>query len=420
MENSTIALIIALVTIILFAIDKIPLAITSILAMLAMAFSGCISYQEAFSGFSNNATLFVIGISIISESFFSTGLTDKLGEWFLKNEKLNEKTFLIFAVIIGTFLSSVLNGMVIMALFIPIVNALAEKTNGKITKKNTYMPISFAALLGGNLSVIGSTSMITTSTLLGESWYGKEMNFFAPFFLGLPGALIGILIIIIFGTKLQEKFFTFSEVKSEDVAVKNSNQSSLWKQILVVVIFFGCIVAFVLGGNFGAYSLLGACLVIVTGCVDIKRAMKSVSMNTVFVVAGTLGFAKGIDVSGAGQVIADTIIDLCGSFGNNAWFMCVVMLFLATFISNFMSNNATVCILIPIALSFAKLLGADPVAYALACGIGANLSCMTPICCAHITMTVSAGYRFRDYVKYGGIFNILAFIFTTLLLGVYF
>ncbi len=419
MDKDIIALIILVITVVLFALDKIPLAVTSILSMLAMAFTGCISYSEAFSGFSNNATLFVIGISIISEAFFSTGLTDRLGEWFLKNDKLTEKSFLIVAVIISTLLSSVLNGMIIMALFIPIINSLSEKTNGKITKKNTYMPISFAALLGGNLSVIGSTSMITTSTLLGESWYGKEMDFFAPLVLGLPGAIIGILVVVLFGTKLQKKMFCFPEVKNEEnITKKEAASPSKLKQILVVLIFIGCIAAFVMGGNFGAVSLLGACLVILTGCIDVKRATKSVSLNTVLVVAGTLGFAKGVDVSGAGNLIADTIIELCGALGNNAWFMAVLMLFLATVISNFMSNNATVCILIPIALSFAQVLGANPVAFALACGIGANLSCMTPICCAHITMTVSAGYRFRDYVKYGAWFNIPAFVLTAILLGV--
>ena len=422
MEQSTIALIVLGVTLILFISERLPLVVTSILGMLAMTFTGCCSYSEALSGFSNVAVIVILGIDIITESFFVTGITDVMGNWFLKHENLTEKRFLILATTIATLISSFLNGLIVITLFIPIINALSVKTEGKITKKNCYLPVAIGALLGGNLSVVGSSSMITASTMMGESWVGHEMSFFGPSLVGLPGALVTIGLVALTGTKFQEKWFDFPELENKHVEVLEHKDvtAPAWKRWVAIGVLAGLILAFILGGNFAAFALLGVCVLIITGCLTVEQAMKSVNVSTFLLVGSILGFAKGIDVSGAGQVIANKVVSWCGPLGESPWFMCVVMLFLATLLSNVMFNNGTVVILVPIALSFAQMFGANPLAYVAAVGVGANLSVMTPICTTTIAVTASAGYRFKDYVRYGGLFNILSFVLTALVLGVYF
>ncbi len=73
-----------------------------------------------------------------------------------------------------------------------------------------------------------------------------------------------------------------------------------------------------------------------------------------------------------------------------------------------MSNNAAVTISVPIALSIATILKADPVIFAVACGVGVNLSVSTPISTNTIAVTTSAGYRFSDYIRVGGLMNLIA------------
>lgn len=422
MEQSTIALIVMLVILILFISERLPIVVTSILGMLAMAFTGCCTYSEALSGFSNVAVLVIIGIDIITEAFFATGLTDVMGNWFLSHDNLTEKKFLVLATTISTLISSFLNGLIVITLFMPIINALSSKTNGRITKKNCYLPVAIGALLGGNLSVVGSSSMITASTMMEDSWVGHGMGFFGPALIGLPGALVTILIVAFTGTKIQEKLFDFPEIEPEHLDMTEHKEVTVpaWKRKVVIAVLVGLIASFIVGGNFAAFSLLGCCILIITGCLTKDEAMHAVHVSTFMLVGSILGFAKGVEASGAGQVIANTVIKWCGPMGNNAWFMAVVMLFLATLLSNIMFNNGTVVILVPIALSFAQLLNASPLAFVAAVGVGANLSVMTPICTTTIAVTASAGYRFKDYVRYGGIFNITAFIFTALILGVYF
>lgn len=173
------------------------------------------------------------------------------------------------------------------------------------------------------------------------------------------------------------------------------------------MVILGCIFCFLRGMHRGAVALFGACLLVLTGCMTIKEAFSGVSWETAFTIAGSLGFAQGIASSGAGYRITDAILNICGPLGQSPFAMCFVMLFLSTLLSNFMSNAATVTVLFPIALGLAQSLHADAMAFALACGIGANMSIATPVCTAAVTFTVTAGYRAKDYVRIGGILNLL-------------
>lgn len=415
MSTSTIAIIIAVITVILFASEKLPLSVVAILSMLAMAFTGCISFTEAFSGFSNTATLMIIGTGIIGEAFFTTGLSEKMGNAFLSMKKVNEKNFIILAVLASFVLSTFLNALIVMALFMPIIDVIASQSKGAFTRKNTYLPIGIAAVFGGNLSVVGSTSMLNASAMLEESYYGKAMNFFEPAKLGLPGVAVCLLIFILFGTKLQKKLFDFEDLAPDESVISvvgGDAKQPAWKRWFVLLTMFLCMVGFVAGLNYGAVALLGGCAVIAAGCINMKQAIRGISWESVLVVAGTLGFAKGVEYSGAGQKITDAMLSVFGSLGESPVAMCVAMLIIATVLSNFMSNNATVGICVPIALSLAKTFGADPIPFVLCCAVGANLSVATPICTATITMTTAAGYRFKDYARFGGLFNLLALIAT--------
>ena len=193
-----------------------------------------------------------------------------------------------------------------------------------------------------------------------------------------------------------------------------------WKKWFVLCVLLGCMIFFICGFHLGAFALLGAFICIAFGCISMKQAINSVDWNTVFVVVGTLGFAKGVADSGAGQKIADVLLYVSGPLGQSDFAMCVMILFIATLISNFMSNNGAVGITMPIAMALSQTLDSNAVAFCLACAVGANLSVMTPICTSTITVTARVGYRFKDYVRFGGLYNILAFLLTAVVLRFYF
>lgn len=413
MEPSTIALIILLIALILFITEKIPLPITAIMAMLAMAFTGVISFNEAFSGFSNRVVFMIIGMSMLSASFFSVGLASKIGQILLRFDRLDERMFVAIIFSLAMCLGIFFNAMIVVAMFAPILDSVTVETNGKISRKMTYLPLAIGSIIGGQASSISASCIMTASGMLANSYYGRGMTIFEPLKIGLPGMLVSLLFYLTIGYKLQKRFFDFPEKKSS-LPIKEKGapppQNMTYRMWFVLIVSIACIIGFIAGLNMGATALLSACIVIIFRCVSVKDAFANVSWETVFIVAGSLGFAQGIAASGAGQVITDTILSICGPIGQSAAGMCIVMMFIATILSNFMSNTATVTILMPIALALAQTLGADAMAFALACGIGADMSLATPICQAPITYSITAGYRAKDFLRVGGLLNLLIFI----------
>lgn len=425
MAASSIALIILGITVVLFFTEKIPLALTAMLAAIAMGIFGVIGWEDVFSGMSNSIIMFLIGCGIVGAAFFSTGLADRIGEAIMKmGDRLSLKLLILLLFIIGVLTSAVFNGVMIVAILFPIIDSIAQSSNGRITRKQLYLPTAVSTVFGSNLTIIGSTSMMLAVGLLEESSYGYTLSFFEPFLIGLPGVLAAFLIYASFGIKMQDKVFNFPEHALELDIVKEETDSSKgltfhqWMTIIVTVL---CILSIAFGFNYGAAGFIAAAALILCGCIDFEHAFKSVSWSVVFLVVGSLGIAKGLSASGASAIIADVTLKIFAFAANSPALMCMVVLFMATLLSNFMSNGATVSVVVPIALSIAETLGTSGIPFVLACGIGANISVATPICVTQITMSCAAGYRFHDLLKMGGFLNLVAYIVTAAALwAVYF
>lgn len=416
MSSCTIALIILAAVIVLFATEKIPLSVTAILAMLAMGFTGILSFSDAFSPMSSTVVWVLIGTAVMGEAFFTTGIADTLAIQLFHFTKLSEKMFTVILFIIGAVLSALFNGLIVMAVFMPIIDLIVSKSNGKFSRKNAYLPFGIASVVGGNLTIIGSTSMMSAVGLYMNLSGESSVTFLAPFLIGLPGVVACIIMYLTFGLKLQNKTFNFEDIPAcidtPDKSVEMMHKKDR-KFYIAVIVLIVSIVGFISGINMGGVAMAAAVILIVTGCIDVKQAYKSINWDVIFTVVGAMALGKGIEASGAGEAITDFILNICGPIGQSPFGMCVIMFIISTIISNFMSNNATVVITVPIAYSMALALGAPPLTYVLICAVGANLSLATPICTACITLTRSAGYRFKDFLVVGGAANVLAVVATS-------
>lgn len=123
----------------------------------------------------------------------------------------------------------------------------------------------------------------------------------------------------------------------------------------------------------------------------------------------SLGFAKGVDVSGAGLLIARGAVHLFGSvISSNPVVLLVLALVIASLLSNVMNNSSAAAVLVPIFITIAEEAVIPVLPVALAVGVGAMLASATPICAPVFTIATSAGYRFQDYLRVGGVINLLS------------
>ena len=143
-------------------------------------------------------------------------------------------------------------------------------------------------------------------------------------------------------------------------------------------------------------------------------------MPTIFLFGGTLSLATAIEKTGAGKLIANTVINSAGK-DVSPFVLLVVVFTIACILTNFMSNTATTALLVPVSISIATGMGADPRAVIMATVIGGSCAYSTPIGMPANTMVLGpGGYNFTDYVKAGFPLQIIAAIVSFVLLPIFF
>lgn len=414
MASSTIAIIILVITIILFATGKIPLAITAVCSALAMGIFGVIPFSKAFAGFSNDVTMMVIGSIVIGETLFETGVAQKMGSSIIKIVGTNERLFTVVCVVLSAILSAFLSNTAVVAMMMPVVAATAASSRGKITKKGTYMAMGFAANVGGGMTLVGSTPNVIGQGLLVDSGL-EAMSFFDLFLGSVPRLLFMVLFYATIGYTLQKKIFTFPETYEDNITAEGeqpAKQYSMVKMVVSTAILVFAVAGFVIGfWTVGSVAMVAGMLCVLTGCISAKEMFKRMDWNTVWVLGGSLGLAAGISESGAGQLIADFFIGLLGS-DITMFKLLLVFTIISVILGNLMSSTASMAMLGPIAISMCATLGFEAKPVIMACIWALNLAFLTPTATVPVTMTLQGGYRFLDYTKIGAIVMVGCLILT--------
>lgn len=412
MASSTIVLIILLCALILFLIPRIPLLFTCLAVAVALYFTGVATPAEALGGFSSVATWSIIGMSMMTGAFFSTGLADVVGAKLFSFTKGSQKSVIVAIYVIAAFFSTFTSSLAVVLMLGPMVDAMVAKSNGTLTRKMLWMPMAIGALLGGNTSMMGATNMLATSGML-EAATGKALHFFAPAPIALPGIIVGLIYYMTIGPKTMEKVFDFPDVPAVlgDGTAEFKDGKLSWKAKLAAVIMAITIVLLIWNKwNMGLVTFAASALLIVTGCCSAKQAIDAVKWDVVLEMAAMIGFAGVISSSGAGEVIGSTLLSVAERFDIGEFGVCVAVMLMCHLLSNFMSNNAGVVITVPIALSVAQLIGGNAYAFAVVAVVSVNSAFVTPMACPLMNVTLTAGYRFSDYFRANALLNLLIFL----------
>lgn len=399
MNPAVITILFLLFAIVMFVWERIPLALTSMIVCIGLMLTGILDSKAAFSGFVNNNVILFVAMFIVGGALFETGMANKIGGLVTRFAK-TERQLIVAVMLITGLMSGVLSNTGSAAVLIPVVIGITAKSG--FARGKLLMPLVFAAALGGNLSVIGAPGNLMGKNALEE--LGMSMGFFEYARVGLPMLICGILYFAFIGFK----FLPNGKGLGTDTAfdeIKDFSQVPVWKQNLSLIILIGTILGMIFESKIGVKlhitGCIGAILLILTGVISEKDALKSIDLKTIFLFGGTLSLASALSSTGAGVMIAETVINALGE--NASPFVLMFAIFMiACVLTNFMSNTATTALMVPIAVSLATSIGADPRAVIMATVIGGSCAYATPIGMPANTMVVSAGgYKFMDYVKSG-------------------
>jgi len=161
-------------------------------------------------------------------------------------------------------------------------------------------------------------------------------------------------------------------------------------------------------------SLVGVILMVVTGCLKPGEIYGSVRWDIIFLLAGLIPLGIAMDNSGATPWLANFIIPL-GNRLSGYWIL-TFFYFITNMLTEILSNNAAVVLMIPIAVEVAKSLQLNPIAFMFVVTFAASNSYLTPIGYQTNTMVYGpGGYKFLDFTKVGAPLNLILTFITPLL-----
>ncbi len=418
MSPSTITLLFLLFAVIMFVLEKIPLGVTSMIVCIGLVVTGVLDVKTAFAGFIDSNVILFVAMFIVGGALFETGMANKIGSLVTKFAKTERMLIIAIMVIVGV-MSGVLSNTGTAAVLIPVVIGIAAKSG--YSRSRLLMPLVFAAAMGGNLSLIGAPGNLIAQSALQE--IGLSFGFFEYAIVGAPILIAGILFYATIGYKLlpNKKSSDGDSIFDE---VRDFNDVPKWKQVLSLLILILTLIGMIFEEEIGIKLCvtggIGALALILTGVISEKEALKSIDLKTIFLFGGTLSLASALSSTGAGELIANKVISMLGE-NPSPYLLTLIVFLLCCTLTNFMSNTATTALMVPICLSIAQGMGADPRAVLMACVIGGSCAYATPIGMPANTMVVGAGgYTFMDYVKSGLPLIVIATVVSMIILPIAF
>ena len=165
-------------------------------------------------------------------------------------------------------------------------------------------------------------------------------------------------------------------------------------------------------------AVVGAALMVLTGCLTMEEAYRQIEWKAVFLIAGMLPLGTALDQTGAAKMIAEGVVAIVGPYGPHAvMFGLVALTFLATC---FVPTAALVVLMAPIVLNTSANMGLSPYTMMMAIAMAASASFTTPISHpANILVMGPGGYRFADYLKVGGLLTLVILIVIMLVMPMF-
>jgi di/tricarboxylate transporter len=165
-------------------------------------------------------------------------------------------------------------------------------------------------------------------------------------------------------------------------------------------------------------ALIGAVLVVLTGCLKPDEAYKSIEWPILMLIYGMLAVSVAMRDSGLSAMAAQSLVQWGG--GMSPWLVLSLVILATSIATEFISNNAVAVLFTPVVIGVAIELGVDPRPFVVGVMFAASASFATPIGYQTNTLVYSAGnYRFSDFARLGVPLNIIVWAASSLLIPLF-
>ena len=410
----------------LFVTELIPLAVTAMAACTALGILGVLPSKQVYAGLSNSTVVLFGGMFVIGAAMFKTGLAEAVGLWVVNKAGTKEVPLMGAIMVVTIALSAVSSNTGTVACLMPVIIGIANAANIPASKE--LMPLAIAANVGGTITMIGTPPNVIVTGALSAAGL-PSFGFFEFALIGVPLSIIVLLYTLTIGRKtIPIKNAGAMDADAVEAAKKEAGASddnapkSKTKMWISGLILLGVVAAMALNLKtvpLQTAAVTGAILCVITGCLKEKEAYAGIDWVTIFLFAGMLSVATAMDKTGAGKLIADTVVGMMGEHPNPI-ILCAVLYLISNVLTQFMSNTASAALLAPIGISIAQSIGADPKPVLMSIGIAASMAFATPMATPPNTLVLGpGGFSFNDYVKVGVPLCIITFIASVIIIPIF-
>ena len=426
MDPAIITLCVLAVAAFLFVTELIPLAVTAMAACTALGILGVLPAKQVYAGLSNSTVVLFGGMFVIGAAMFKTGLAEAVGLWVVNKAGTGEVKLMGAVMLVTIILSSVSSNTGTVACLMPVIIGIAQAANIPASKE--LMPLAVAANVGGTITMIGTPPNVIVTGALSAAGL-PSFGFFEFALIGVPLSVIVLAYMLTIGRKtipiknagaMDEEAVKAAKEEagaSDDDAPKS--KTKMWISGLILIGVVVCMALNLKTVPLQTAAVTGAILCVITGCLKEKEAYAGIDWVTIFLFAGMLSVATAMDKTGAGKLIADTVVGMMGEHPNPI-VLCAVLYLISNVLTQFMSNTASAALLAPIGISIAQSIGADPKPVLMAIGIAASMAYATPMATPPNTLVLGpGGFSFNDYVKVGVPLCIITFIVSVIIIPIF-
>jgi len=194
-----IVLLLLLVAVVLFATERIPVDIVTVLVVVGLVLTGTLSAAEAFAGFGNDIIITIGGLFILTGGLVKTGVVDVIGRRLHRITGGDEFRLSALVMVVAAGASSFFNNTTVAAMMVPVVLGIAGRA--RIQPSKLMMPLAFGSILGGTCTLIGTSTNLAVSGAMRR--YGMEpISMFELTPVGVAIVAAGLVYMLVLGLRL--------------------------------------------------------------------------------------------------------------------------------------------------------------------------------------------------------------------------
>ncbi len=385
------------------AIDKVAWAGLMLLALLQVA-----PLPVLLSGFGHPALITIVAVMIMSEGIAASGVLSGLGLKIASRTSTLQGQILATS-LLAAFLSAFMNNVGAVGLVLNTATRMADRA--RVHRGIFGMPLAFASILGGTLTLIGSAPNIIVAgylhSITGQSF---RMFDFAPHGLAIIASFV-----LLWHLSLRLGFSPIRNMPSlqnpHPVEVSAPSQPGLLatpKRRATVIIVTAAVLLVSIGlvappVGFGSVVLL----LIIAGVISSAEAYTSIELPIVVFLASMIGIGQALEATGALAQLSGNLIPFVGQLSPMT--LLIVIFFTAVAFANGINNAAAAVVMAPIAAGLAAQTPGVTVQAALMCvAAGANLALVLPTHQAALLVLSKAPFSIPIYIRSGLVLTLVA------------